>query len=104
MELSFTERLQRCMTRGQLTVADIARLFDRERRTVSDWVHKGRLPTGAREQEALDRLLQLEQAIRQKRGFPVPLRLSKRNRVKYVQLVGEGKLGDARVLAEGAAA
>lgn len=104
MSKSFTERLQTCMDRGDLTVADVARLFDRERRTVSDWVHHGRLPTGARAQEADDRLTELEAAIRDKRGFPVPLRLSKRDRVKYVELIGEGKLERARVLAAGAAA
>ena len=100
----FTHRLRRCMKAGALTVADTARLFDRERRTVSDWVHCGRLPTGARADEAYERLDALEKEIERCRGFPVPHRLSKRNRAQYIRLLGEGKLADARLLAEGAAA
>lgn len=100
----FTLRLRVAMTSAALTVADAARLFDRERRTVSDWVHEGRLPTGARAQEAYDRLEALEKAIARGRGFPVPHRLSKRDRVKYIELVGDGKVGRARLLAESVAA
>lgn len=100
----FTKRLRLAMKMASLTVADTARLFDRQPRTVSDWVNLGRLPTGARSRDALNRLARLERAIERQHGFPVPLRLSKRDRVRYIELVGEGKVADARILAENSAA
>lgn len=100
---NFTERLKAMMKRGALTVADTARLFDRERRTVSSWVLDGRLPTGARAEETFDTLRRLEEDVRAGRGYPIPPRLSKRNRAEYVRLLGERELERARVLAAGSA-
>jgi len=97
----FTKRLKACMRAGVLTVSDMARLFDRERRTVSDWVHNGRIPTGVRAVETLRRLSQLERQIERGEGFPVPLRLSKRARTEYIRLLSGGKIGRARILAGG---
>lgn len=97
----FTRRLRTTMRNGDLTVADLARLFDRERRTVSSWVHDGRLPTGARADEAGKRLREIEVDIFHKRGFPVPFYLSKRDRTAYIRLLAEGKLERARLLAAG---
>ena len=99
----FTRRLRTIMRNGALTVADLARLFDRERRTVSSWVHDERLPTGARADEAHNRLSELETQVRKELGFPVPFQLSKRNRTAYIRLLGEGKLERARLLAAGSA-
>lgn len=99
---NFTLRLKLLMARGELTVADTARLFDRERRTVSSWVRDGRQPTGARVAETFETLRQLEVEVERGRGFPIPRRLKKRERTAYVRLLGEGKLGRARVLAAGA--
>src|SRR5258708_22323768 len=97
----FTRRLKNAMRDGDLTVADLARLFDRERRTVSSWVHDRRMPTGARAEEAHDRLSELEMQIRKQFGFPVPFYLTKRDRTAYVRLLREGKLERARLLAAG---
>jgi len=97
----FTKRLRWCMKVGVLTVSDMARLFDRERRTVSDWVHNGRIPTGVRAVETVRRLSQLERQIERGEGFPVPLRLSKRARTEYIRLLSGGKIGRARILADG---
>ena len=99
----FTRRLKKAMRDGDLTVADLARLFDRERRTVSDWVNNGRLPTGARADEAHNTLSELETQIRKNLGFPVPFYLSKRKRTGYIELLWEGDLERARLLAAGSA-
>lgn len=98
---NFTLRLKRVMTRGDLTMADIARLFDRERRTVASWVHDDRQPTGARARETFSRLIKLEKDVKARLGYPIPLKLSKRDRAEYVRLLGERKLERARVLAAG---
>lgn len=85
---NFTLRLKVLMARGALTNADTATLFDRERRTVSSWVNDGRQPTGARAEEAFDKLRQLERAVEAGYGFPIPQRLSKRDRAAYVRSLG----------------
>ena len=70
-------RLTRVMRLGNLTVADLARWFDRSDPTVRGWV-KGVEPAGA----GLDladieaRLRLLETRIRRKEGLPLPPRLS----------------------------
>ncbi|SRR5258708_6381641 len=97
----FTRRLKNAMRDGDLTVADLARLFDRERRTVSSWVQDERMPTGARADKAHDKLSELETQIRKQLGFPVPYYLTKRDRTAYVRLLREGKLERARLLAAG---
>lgn len=84
----FTERLIALMARGGLTKADTATLFDRERRTVASWVNDGRQPTGARAEEAFDKLRQLEHAVKTRKAFPIPQRLSKRDRAAYVRSLG----------------
>jgi len=97
----FTRRLRSAMQRAALTNADAARLFDRERRTVSDWMYNGRLPTGARANEAEQRLQQLEIDITHRIGFPVPLDLSKRDRAAYIRSLGRGLRERARLLSVG---
>ena len=95
----FTRRIIWCKEHGHLTVADLARLFDRDARTVSDWVRKSRIPVGARVDDALKRLAYLELSIKLKRGFPVPIYLSKRNRTEYIRLLAGGHLERARIFA-----
>src|SRR5262249_3210791 len=64
--VTFQERLQRCCDRGDLTVADLARWFDRPARTVRSWLTQGWEPGGGpvprRRME--DRLSRLETVVR----------------------------------------
>ena len=78
------QRLKDVQRRGNLTVADLARWFDRPDPTVREWC-KGREPTGAPlDVEHVYELLKLlETLIRKKLNFPVP-RLSASKRKAYL--------------------
>jgi len=94
MELSFTERLDRCRIWGDLTPSDLARWFDRPRATVNTWLN-GRTPFGPPARVANRRLALLEDRIRKQLGFPVPADLSWREREAYIR----GQRDDAERLA-----
>ena len=83
---NFTARLKQAMERGDFTVADLARWFDRPFHTVWFWVHEGRQPRQSRGQAKLmyRRLELAEKLIREKRGLPIPLHLSQFERPDYV--------------------
>ena len=78
-------RLQACMRRGNLRVADLARWFDRPHPTVRGWALGTHRPSGGpHDVEHVGELLTLlETLIRTKRGFPVP-RLSPRSRKQHI--------------------
>jgi hypothetical protein len=82
------ERLAKVLIAGNLTVSDLARWFERPRPTVQDWVN-GTEPWGA----PLDRarveqqLQKLEQMIHSRTGFPVPMSISRAERIDYIARV-----------------
>ena len=84
--LTFQGRLERCVRLGDLTVSDLARWFDRPRSTVNTWL-AGRTPYdhGPSGHRATADLALLEQAIRARVGFPVPVGLTWRLRAKHLQ-------------------
>ena len=81
------QRLRRVMADGRLTVADLSTWFGRDYHTVHGWVEKGRHPWGPNGASSLCLLEALERAIKQKRGFPVPLQLSPLERRTYMKQV-----------------
>jgi|SRR5215467_5239038 len=79
---TFSIRLQRCVSKADMTVADLTLWFDRPRPTVNTWV-QGRTPTGPAGRCAEDDLARLEYAIRN--GFRVPPRLGRPERAAFVR-------------------
>lgn len=81
---SFSERIGRCVKRGDLTVSDLARWFDRPRATVNTWL-RGRTPYGPSGRKALADLEALERAIDERGGaFPIPVALTWQERIAYL--------------------
>ena len=86
---SFQTRLQQAMWKANLTVADLARWFDRPHATVRGWVVNGTGVGGAPGDVAAIELhlRRLEALANKKKGpFPVP-RLSPRERIEYLRRV-----------------
>ena len=85
---SFQNRLVAAQRGGNLTVADLARWFDRPHATVRTWVQDGIEPGGGpidikHTQELLGLL---EALIKRKKGFPVP-RLSPQKRIAHIRQI-----------------
>ena len=82
---SFQARLKNVMATGNLTVADLARWFDRPYPTVNSWVRDGGNVGGATLDTAYvyGRLDKLERMIHKRQGFPVP-RLTRQKRIEYL--------------------
>ena len=86
--MSLSGRLLRAMQGGNLTVADLARWFDRPDPTVRGWV-KGVDPAGA-PADLIDierRTALLEIAVRQKKDLPLPPRLSPSQRIAKLRQI-----------------
>lgn len=90
MTVSFGKRLQRCAQRAALGSADLAWFFDRDYKTVREWLLRGREPEGGRRDDALSRLANLEVLISTKDYFPIPLWAGKKKRAEYLQTLGGG--------------
>jgi len=73
------------MVKGNLTVADLSRWFQRQDPTVRGWVNVGFTPGGSPtlRQEAEEDLQALEAAIRDKH-LPVPPRIHPRSRIQLI--------------------
>ena len=84
--LTFQERMERAKNAGKLTNADLSVWFDRPYATVRGWL-KGREPWGPHGEESRRLLKLLEQAIGQRRGFPVPVYLSPAGRRRHMTKV-----------------
>lgn len=71
--ISIQPRLMHALKAGNLTVADLARWFDRPDPTVREWL-KGRQPTGAPldVEHVYELLSLLETLIRKNLRFPIP--------------------------------
>lgn len=82
---SWQQRLQAVQRGGNLTVADLARWFDRPHSTVRTWVLQTARPGGgALDVEHAEALLGLlEELVRRRQGFPIP-RLTGHDRVNYL--------------------
>lgn len=91
MKLTFQERLRRVMLGGNLTVADLARWFDRPDPTVRGWA-RGENPRGAQLDIAYTeaRLAQIETRIKNRQGLPVP-RMALSAHKTYVLKLVDGK-------------
>ena len=92
-------RLKHAMETGSLTVADLSIWFARDYHTVHGWIEKGREPWGPNGEASLRMLAVLEQAIKQRRGFPIPLHLSPPERRAHMIKVRrelDGSLSKAR--------
>ncbi len=89
--MTIQRRLQACMKRGNLRVADLARWFDRPHPTVRGWALKGIRPGGGPHdvERVGEQLRLLEKLISSKRGFPVP-RLSPRQRKQHIVTILAG--------------
>ncbi len=84
--MTFQQRLRKCMASGNLTVADLARWFDRPDPTMRSWVEQGVEPAGGPLDAAFAHatLEKLEKAIAKNSKFPVP-RLSPQKRIAYLK-------------------
>lgn len=84
MRRPFGQRLKVCQRGGNLTVADLARWFERSYQTVRSWCG-GCEPGGGPidKQHVADLLKLLESKIKRKQGFPLP-RLAPADRAKYL--------------------
>lgn len=82
----FRDRLRAAQAKGDLTIADLSRWFDRPYPTLSTWL-QGRVPRGPAGREADRRLALLENAIREG-AFPPPhVAASHSRRVQYVEMM-----------------
>jgi transposase-like protein len=73
---AFQQRLRRCVERGNLTVSDLARWFNRPYATVRSWLIAGREPAGGpvTVRRAYERLSALEQVVRDQSLSDLPMR------------------------------
>jgi hypothetical protein len=92
----FSERLQRCVSKADLTVSDVARWFKRPRATVNTWID-GRNPWGPAGSVALSDLDLLEWATKHSPHFPVPKRLTTKARMVSINDAYEHAARNARV-------
>lgn len=83
--MRLTERLQACLRDGNLTVADLAVLFDRPYPTVRGWVKGGNIRNASHDLAYVEeRLAQIEKFICGGKRLPVP-RMSPSERVGYIK-------------------
>lgn len=92
----FSQRLAWCMKRGDLTVSDLTRWFDRPRATVNTWVD-GRTPYGPSGRLAIRWLELLQNVIKNKAGFPIPEELSGKARSNYIRDIRDAVKHHTRV-------
>lgn len=83
--MTFADRLHKAMERGAMAQGDLRHWFGRSYSTTASWLNDHREPRGPAGEEAKRRLAILEQLIRQKTGFPVPVELSLTDRPRYIQ-------------------
>jgi hypothetical protein len=92
----FSKALAQCMKRGDMTVSDLARWFDRPRATINTWVN-GRTPYGPSGRLAFRLLELLQSSIRNKQGFPIPETLSWSKRADYIRGIRDAAERNCRV-------
>lgn len=79
-------RLQDVLKKGNLRVADLARLFARPHPTVNGWVKRGLNPGGGAldVDDAYIMLEKLESYVQRSKMLPVPLGMPPDKRIRYV--------------------
>jgi hypothetical protein len=83
--MNVSVRLKAIMENGNLTIADLARWFDRPHPTVRGWVHGGDVGGAPLDREAIEALLErLEVMLKKQKGLPIP-RLSPAARIEYLE-------------------
>ena len=83
---TFSERLAICLERGQMAQGDLRWWFGRSYSTTASWLQGTRSPRKvAAGAEAWRRLALLENAIKTKKGFPVPHNLSLTERPHHIE-------------------
>lgn len=84
---SFSVRLQACLKKGNLRVADLAKLFNRSHSTVNGWVQRELNPSGGPTdvEAAYTMLGKIESYIQRSDRLPVPAGLSPLNRIKFIR-------------------
>lgn len=95
---NFKQRLVDARKAGDLTIADLANWFNLPFSTVRYWCSVSGYdlaPRGPRRKEIIKRLSQLEWAILNKVGFPIPPMMSERGRSSH--MVSTRNAVDARV-------
>lgn len=90
---TFGQRLAVCQQDGNLTVADLARWFDRPYPTLRSWVENGIEPGGGPvdKAHAATMLDTLETLVKNKKGFPIP-RLPPSERIEHLQKIRSAAL------------
>ena len=88
---SFQARLLRICDQGKLTRSDIARWVGRRYATVNNWFVKGSFPSGPYALNVLASLTRLEEAIKKKKGFPVPESISYLERPTDIERLRDGQ-------------
>jgi hypothetical protein len=86
---TFAQRLETVKNHGLMTTADLARWFDRPYPTVTKWL-RGHEPWGPNGERARLLLDLLEEKIKARDGFPVPVQLTPVERRDYLQGVRRG--------------
>jgi hypothetical protein len=98
MPLNFPERLRIVLKKGNLRVADAAKIFDRPHPTVNGWVKRGLNPGGGPTDvdDAYIMLGKLESFLQRSKLLPVPTKLSPPQRIRYVKKLRVVLLGGKR--------
>lgn len=83
--MNISKRLTVCLHKGNLTVADLARWFERPDPTVRGWVKGGSVggPSGDKK-DIEQRLRKMETLLELKKRLPIP-RMSQRDRAAYIE-------------------
>jgi hypothetical protein len=83
---TFQERIAAVLRDGGMTIMDLSRWFERAYPTVRTW-QNGREPWGPHGEESRALLATLESLIAAGEVFPVPVKLSPRQRRAYIERV-----------------
>lgn len=84
MSGTLAKRLKTCLRDGNLTVADLARWFERPYPTIRGWLNGGAMRGPTQDRWEVLRLLDaIEQRIAKRKGFPVP-RLPAVERIRFI--------------------
>jgi len=83
--MKIKQRLDAIMRDGNLTVADLARWFERPHPTVRGWTKGGSVGGPPLDRHAIEvALAKLEDMLKKKRGLPVP-QMSPAKRIEYLE-------------------
>lgn len=83
--MKLQQRLDAIMRDGNLTVADLARWFERPHPTVRGWTKGGSVGGPHQDKMAIEKnLSKLENMLKAKKGLPVP-QMSPARRIEYLE-------------------